>query len=59
MKTTYKFVDREGNEFKGRLEPYVDHKATMVDVSYWPNTDPEDPSEDEMRVTVCLDSLEP
>lgn len=50
MRTTYQFVNERG--FVVSAVPFHDYSAKVKSVALMPNNDPEDPSEDELRVTL-------
>jgi hypothetical protein len=55
MKTVYVIEDSEGRSLHGRqLEPFVTHEADLIGVTYLPNNDPDDLSEDEMTLHIRL-----
>jgi hypothetical protein len=57
VKTTYIILSKDGESLRKdaeQLEPYKTYSADLIEVCYSPNTDPEDPSEDEMTLTIRL-----
>jgi hypothetical protein len=49
-KVRVELVDRYGKELP--MEAYDEHPVSLVSISFWPNNDPDDPSEDELYLKV-------